>query len=143
MTGYCITIMVTRVLFFSICIFLNFFFSLSLQANDAFDEFKKAILNEATKIEIQGLCQEYKQKRLDGWAYIVSIGNDVEGNVVINLSTKKDPLSPDSISIVVFLRKFFIGKKLRVKVGHRVRFIGNFEEIRMSTIVLNQGVVKY
>ena len=134
---------VTKTLPFSICIFLNLVFSLPLLANGAFDEFKEAILDKAPKIKIQGLCQKYKGERLDGRAYVVSISNDIEGNAIVNLSTKKNPSSLNSINIVVFLRQYLVGKKLKAKVGDYVRFIGNLQEMRMSTIVLNEGVVKY
>jgi len=124
-------------------IFSSLAFPLSLLAGEIFDEFKQAILNKAGKIEIQNLSAKYKGKDIGGRGYVVSITSDIEGNAIVNLSTKKDPSAPDSINVVVFLREYLVGKKLKVKAGHNVRFVGVFEEMRMSTLVLSEGVVKY
>ncbi|MCF7907566.1 MAG: hypothetical protein K9L86_01645 [Candidatus Omnitrophica bacterium] len=126
-----------------IFILFTFAYPLPLLANSVFDEFKDAILNQPTKIKIQGLCQKYNGERLDGWAYVVSISNDDDGNSIVNLSTKKNYSSLEAIHVVVFLRQYLVGKKLKAKVGDYVRFIGNLQEIRMNTIILSEGVVKY
>lgn len=122
---------------------LSLIFCPPLQANEAFDEFAEAIVNKATKIRMQELCKKYAGARIEGRAYIISISEDNEGSFIVNLSTKKDAASSRSIHIVVFLRKYFIGKKLKAKAGSYVRFMGKLKEFRMSTIILDEGVVKY
>lgn len=126
-----------------VVIFSNLAFPSSLLAGDVFDEFKQAISNKAGKLKMQKLVAKYKGKDIGGRAYVVSIGNDTEGNAIVNLSTKKDPLASGSINVVVFLREYLVDKKLKVKTGHYVRFVGVFEEMRMSTLVLSEGIVKY
>jgi len=124
-------------------IFFTFFISLSIGANEAFDEFETAVLTDAPKIEIESWFKKYEGKRIEGRGYVVSKSHDTEGNPVISLSTKKDLSSEETINVVVYLREYLVGQKLKAKVGHYVRFIGLLKEIRMSTLVLTEGVVKY
>ena|SRR3989338_2697707 len=111
-------------------------------ANDAFNEFARAILKKAPKFEVEALINKYQGQDLNGQAYVVSIGEDLSGDTLVNLSTRSDFTASDAVSLVVFLRKYLAGHKLKIKQGQRVRFMGIFEEIRMDSIILKEGVIK-
>ncbi|MBU1113027.1 MAG: hypothetical protein KKH93_04050 [Candidatus Omnitrophica bacterium] len=111
-------------------------------ANEGFEKFAEAITKKVSKIEFEELINQYRGERLDGYAYVVSITKDITGDTTVNLSTKRDFSSSDTVNIVVFLRKHLAGRKLKIKEGRRFRFMGIFEEIRMNTLILKEGLVK-
>ena len=127
-------------------LFLLFFIGLFLPmlsyGDDAFDNLTFAIKNQATKIHFQELSRKYKGERIEGKGYVVNVNKNVDGETVVNLSTEKDPSSPKYVSIVVFVRDYFSEKTLKLKPGKYVRFFGNFDEIRMKTIIIREGIVK-
>ncbi len=111
-------------------------------ANEPFSEFARAILRKATKLEVETLTAKYKGRELNGYAYVVSTSEDLSGEITVTLSTKKDFSALDTVNVVVFLRKYFAKQKLNIKPDQRVWFMGVFEEIRMNTIILKEGLVK-
>ena len=126
------------ILFLLIGLFLPFL----AYSDDAFDDLKFAIENQATQIHFQELAKKYKGERIEGRGYVVSVSRSIDGETVVNLSTEQDPSSPKHVSIVVFARKYFSEKALKLKPGKYVRFFGNFDEIRMKTIIIREGIVK-
>ena len=111
-------------------------------SNEGFEKFANAIIKKASKIELEQLIKEYKGERLDGYAYVVSRTEDTSGDTMVNLSTKRDFSSQNTVNVVVFLRKYLASRKGKIREGQRVRFMGIFEEIRMGTLILREGLVK-
>jgi len=126
------------VLFFLIAAFLP----LLSYSDDAFDDIASAIRNQVSQIHLQQLQKRYKNKRIGGKGYLISVTKNIEGDIIANLSTEKDSTSLTSVNVVVFLRECFSEKALKLKPGRYVRFFGNFDEIRMKTIIVRKGIVK-
>lgn len=109
---------------------------------EAFDIISFAIANKASKVHLQELVKKYKGVRLEGKAYVVSVNTDIEGETMVNLATEKDLFSSKYVSIIVFTRDYFAERARKLKPGRYVRFFGEFDEIRMRTVVIREGIVK-
>ncbi|UCC95380.1 MAG: hypothetical protein JSW40_01165 [Candidatus Omnitrophota bacterium] len=125
----------------SFCVFLAVIVVFSGYSDDAFKEMVSAIRHNAPKYILQKLQIQYANKRINGRGYVVSVTSTLEEDVVVNVSTGKD-ISPSSVNVVIFLRKNFAKRGLKLKNGQYVSFAGLFEEFRMNTIVVREGVVK-
>ena len=121
---------------------LVFCFSPPVYANRLFKQIIAVMSDEVTKQSLDKLRIEHKGKRVSGRGYIISITRDLANKTIVNLSTRRDKTSPESVSIVVFVRNHFIKRALRLKIGSYVYFLGDFDGIRLRTMVIRDGIVK-
>lgn len=130
-----------RLVVILIPIIAGFLFSLEVYANPVFKEISNEILDKMPQIEMQKLIKKYHNVRISDKAYFVSFTKTVTGEMLANLTTEIDSRSPYSIGIVVSVRKAFVKHALKLKKGQRVRFSGQFVGVKMTTLLLDKGVV--
>jgi hypothetical protein len=126
----------------SLLLFLFLTLSFFAYANEAFDELESAITNRCNKIIMEKLHKKYAGKRIEGRGYIVSITEDVSKGVVVTLSNDKDPASASAVYIIVYVREFIAKDVLQLKPGRYSRFFGDFDEVRMRSIIVRNAFVK-
>jgi len=129
------------VLFFFISCVLSFS-GFASERDDVFETVCAALIEKAPLYKIQELEKKFKGRNMTGMGYFLSITKDVDGNTIVNLSTKKNLALPSSVNIAIFLRTYKAKQKFSFKKGWRLRFVGAFKEVRMSTIVLTEGIIK-
>ena len=111
-------------------------------ANEAFKQLVTAIENDSPQLVLLDLLEKYKGTRLRGQAYLITITRDVDNNVIAVLSTTEDPRAQRSITIMVYVRSFMYDKLSKMKAGEKVWFLGNLKEIKLRTIITDQGLVQ-
>ncbi len=132
--------MVLRILL--LCLVLSATFSLLVRSDNRFDEIVYAIEKDATQEKVLEVMRKWQGKRMGGWAYIVSVTKDVDLNTVVTLFTKKDRSSGSGVNVVVVLREYLSVRNPTFRIGKRVRFFGTFREVRMRTVVFDDGIIK-
>ncbi len=111
-------------------------------AGSIFNELVKAIKERYVKIQLAEVEKKYKDENIEGRAYMINITHDVSGQKMVTLSTEKDTNHPDSVRIIVYLRKYYDKHLSRFKIGDRVYCFGPFKEFRMRSIVIGEGFIK-
>tara|TARA_B100000315_G_C14457189_1_gene531964 strand:- start:248 stop:694 length:447 start_codon:yes stop_codon:yes gene_type:complete len=111
-------------------------------ASDIFKELTTAIREDAIKVELKALEAKYLDKRIEGKGYIKSITHDLKERVVLTVSTLEDVNDVESVSVVIYLRKYTARTISRFKVGDKIRLFGDFKGIRMKTIVVEETIIK-
>ncbi|MBN3040475.1 MAG: hypothetical protein JW867_05055, partial [Candidatus Omnitrophica bacterium] len=126
----------------TLLIFVLTSISFASYTDEAFAELVKAIREKSTKAKLLEVEEKYKNKRIEGKGYITSITSDVDDNIVINLSTEERASSPEAVITVLILRKYLRRQASRFEIGRKMRFFGVFKEIRMNSIVVEEGFAK-
>jgi hypothetical protein len=117
-------------------------FCLPAYSNKLFKQIIAVMSSEVPKQSLDEIRIEHKGKRVSGRGYIISITRDLTNKTIVNLSTRRDKTSPESVSIAVFVRKHFVKRALRLKIGSYVYFLGDFDGIRLRTMVIRKGIIK-
>ncbi len=120
---------------------LILFFSPSVYSRGLFDEIVALMKAGATRYELNQLRMQYKGERIAGEAYVVSVSKDESGNVIVNLSTERPGSSAYAVDIIIFVREDLAQKVTTLKKGTSVYFSGEFEDIRMRSLVIRKGLV--
>lgn len=133
-----------RLKIFKIVLLLSLFLipSFFAHANKLFDVVSRAVRSRCTKITMERIEKEYKGDRIEGKAYIVSVTEDVSEGVVVTLSTNKDPTSTSAVYITVYVREFIAKDVVKFEPGRYSRFFGEFDGVRMRSIIVRRGFVK-
>ena len=118
-------------------------FCFQLFADDIFDELVSILSNDPTKRDIIAISQKYQKERIEGRGYVTSMTRGVDGNLIINIYTKKSRDIPGGAYVSASLSGHFAQRALKnLKIGRNVRVFGEFQEIRYNTIIIEKALVK-
>ncbi|MFH1771425.1 MAG: hypothetical protein ABH872_01265 [Candidatus Omnitrophota bacterium] len=125
-----------------LCLSLSFSLSLSASDREIFDEITSAIKNQIPKVKLDTVQDKYKGAHIAGRGYVISVSKDVSGDTVVNLSVEKDRSVPVSVSVAVFMRPNQEKHVNKISKEKYVYFSGTFENVKMNTIVIRNGIVR-
>ena len=116
-------------------------FNLLGYSNEAFDALSSILVKKLSPAERYKMEAEYKGENVNGFGYVINVSMDISGNFIVHLSTDKNPRAHRAVNVAVIVSPTFDKAVSELKEGEQALFHGDFKEIRMNTIVLEDGFV--